>query len=155
MRLTTKGRYAVTAMLDLAVHGDGALVSLSDIAARQGISRLYLEQLFSRLRRDGLVDSSRGPGGGYRLASPVQDITLADIITSVGEGLDNSQCVGNGNCLHGERCLTHEIWHELNLHVYGFLQQRTLADMLASSEVKAVAARQRQASEVVTAPETQ
>ncbi|MCB1666688.1 MAG: Rrf2 family transcriptional regulator, partial [Pseudomonadales bacterium] len=107
MRLSTKGRYAVTAMMDLAIHGEESSVTLADISECQGISLSYLEQLFARLRREGLVEGVRGPGGGYRLAKAAATITVADIINAVGEGVDATRCGGKGDCQGGARCLTH------------------------------------------------
>lgn len=121
MRLTTKGRYAVTAMLDLALHADHGPVSLADIAARQSISLSYLEQLFSRLRRQRLVQSIRGPGGGYQLCRPPAQISVAHIIDAVDESVDATQCRKLGNCARGEQCLTHDLWAELTDHIHQFL----------------------------------
>ena len=104
MRLTTKGRYAVTAMLDLALHSDEGPVSLADISTRQGISLSYLEQLFARLRHFKLVKSVRGPGGGYCLMSSTADISIAQVVDAVSESLDATRCEGKGNCHEGEVC---------------------------------------------------
>lgn len=157
MKLTTKGRYAVTAMLDLAIHGEQAPVCLNEIANRQDISLAYLEQLFTRLRRQGLVDSTRGPGGGYRLARPATDISVAAVITAVGEGVDSTRCNGVRNCQRGERCLTHQLWEDLTAHVQDFLVNISLASLAARRDVLGVARRQREtASEFPlqrTAPE--
>jgi len=109
MRLTTKGRYAVTAMLDLALHQERGPISLSDISKRQGISLSYLEQLFARLRRQGLVVSTRGPGGGYALSRPAGSIAVGDVVTAVDEKVDSTRCGGLSNCHNDERCLTHEL----------------------------------------------
>ena len=114
MRLTTKGRYAVTAMLDLALHEGGGPVSLSDISGRQEISLSYLEQLFARLRRSGLVSSVRGPGGGYRLQRPGAEISVASIIDAVNESYEATACQGKGGCQQGEICLTHTLWNDLS-----------------------------------------
>ena len=128
MRLTTKGRFAVTAMLDLALNrGDGP-VTLAAISERQKISLSYLEQLFGRLRRYGLVESVRGPGGGYCLARPDADITIADVVRAVDEMLDATQCGGLQNCRQAQRCMTHELWSTLNDRIYEFLSSVTLAD---------------------------
>ena len=114
MKLTTKGRYAVTAMLDLALHNEKGPVTLADIADRQGISLSYLEQLFSRLRKQELVNSVRGPGGGYSLASPASELHVAQVISAVDEVVDATRCGGAGNCHNNERCLTHDLWHDLS-----------------------------------------
>ena len=127
MRLSTKGRYSVTAMMDLAIHDQAGPVTLADISQCQGISLSYLEQLFSRLRKAGLVKGVRGPGGAYRLAKPAADISIAEIITAVDESVDVTRCSGEGNCQDGERCLTHELWTELSDRLYQFLDGITLA----------------------------
>ncbi len=128
MRLTTKGRFAVTAMLDLALNrGDGP-VTLAAISERQKISLSYLEQLFGKLRRFGLVESVRGPGGGYCLARPCEQITIADVVRAVDEMLDATQCGGMQNCRKEQRCMTHELWVTLNDKIYEFLSSVTLAD---------------------------
>lgn len=142
MRLTTRGRYAVTAMLDLALHDQGAPVALADIAERQDISLAYLEQLFARLRRAGLVTSVRGPGGGYRLALLEADLSVAAIIAAVEESLDATRCGGSGDCQGGERCLTHELWTDLSRHLDAFLGDVTLATLTARAGIRDVAARQ-------------
>ena len=142
MKLTTKGRYAVTAILDLALHDSQGPVALADIAQRQDISLTYLEQLFNKMRRHELVESARGPGGGYRLAKELNDITIAKIIYAVDEPIDVTRCGGKQNCQADERCLTHDLWMELNLHVSEFLNGVTLADMVQRNNVKQVAARQ-------------
>jgi Rrf2 family iron-sulfur cluster assembly transcriptional regulator len=110
MRLTTKGRYAVTAMLDLALHGAAGPVTLADISSRQGISQSYLEQLFGKLKRARLVRSLRGPGGGYALARLPTSINVSEIIASVGEGIDATRCGGAGDCQEGLVCITHDLW---------------------------------------------
>ncbi|MDX1444107.1 MAG: Rrf2 family transcriptional regulator [Gammaproteobacteria bacterium] len=142
MKLTTKGRYAVTAMLDLAIHGEEGTVSLGDIAARQDISLAYLEQLFTRLRRQGLVTSTRGPGGGYRLGALASDISIAAVVNAVDECLDSTRCSGGRDCQKGERCLTHQLWEDLNAHIREFLEGVSLADLAARRDVQTVAARQ-------------
>ena len=114
MRLTTKGRFAVTAMLDLALHGASGPVTLSGISERQKISLSYLEQLFGKLRRRALVESVRGPGGGYHLARDAAQVTVADIIRAVEEPLDSTQCGGRENCHDSHRCMTHDLWEELS-----------------------------------------
>ncbi len=136
MRLSTKGRYAVTAMIDLALHQNQRLVSLAEIAEVQDISLSYLEQLFSRLRKYEIVEGVRGPGGGYRLARDPDDISIADIVNAVDEKLDAMRCEGHGTCQSGRKCLAHELWNELSQRIYGFLHETTLADVIASHEVK-------------------
>ena len=128
MRLTTKGRFAVTAMIDLALNSGEGPVTLAAISERQKISLSYLEQLFGKLRRYGLVESVRGPGGGYCLARPDADITLADVVRAVDEMLDATQCGGLQNCRQAQRCMTHELWSTLNDRIYEFLSSVTLAD---------------------------
>ncbi len=137
MRLTTKGRFAVTAMLDLAMHGSQGPVTLSGISERQKISLSYLEQLFGKLRRRELVESVRGPGGGY-LAREANKVTVADIIGAVEETLDSTQCGGRENCHDNHRCMTHELWEELNTTVYGFLSGVTLAQLVDKQRTKPV-----------------
>ena len=128
MRLTTKGRFAVTAMIDLALNSGDGPVTLAAISEWQKISLSYLEQLFGRLRRYGLVESVRGPGGGYCLARPDADITIADVVRAVDEMLDATQCGGLQNCRQAQRCMTHELWSTLNDRIYEFLSSVTLAD---------------------------
>jgi Rrf2 family iron-sulfur cluster assembly transcriptional regulator len=134
MRLSTKGRYAVMAMTDLARHGADRAVSLAEIAARQEISLSYLEQLFARMRRGGLVKSVRGPGGGYRLARPAAETSVAEIVVAVDEPLRATRCAGVGStrgCMaSGERCLTHHLWEELGEQIHMFLAGVSLADVL-------------------------
>lgn len=130
MKLTSKGRYAVTAMLDLALHVHEGPVTLAGISERQGISLSYLEQLFTRLRKFGLVSSTRGPGGGYSLSRPTGDIAIAEVITAVDESVDATRCGGRGDCQDGKRCLTHELWAELSEQIYSFLSDITLADLV-------------------------
>ena len=142
MRLTTKGRYAVTAMLDLALHGETRPVNLADIAERQDISQSYLEQLFGKLKRAGLVDSVRGPGGGYRLAKAPEVINVSVIIAAVGEGLDATRCGGSGDCQAGHMCLTHELWVDLSQQMDLFLSRITLASLVERGDVMSVARRQ-------------
>ncbi|OIR02862.1 HTH-type transcriptional regulator IscR [mine drainage metagenome] len=139
MRLTTKGRFAVTAMLDLAMHeaAESASikpVTLAGISERQGISLSYLEQLFSRLRRQGLVSSVRGPGGGYMLAKSHADISVAEIISAVDENIDATQCGGHENCRDEGRCMTHDLWSTLNSKILDYLAGVSLADMVASQK---------------------
>ncbi len=143
MKLTTKGRYAVTAMLDLALHNADQPVSLAEISERQDISLSYLEQLFSKLRRAGLVVSMRGPGGGYQLSNAPENIVIADIITAVDEHVDATRCGGLGDCQNNKRCLTHDLWSELSKQIRLFLSDITLADMTARTEVRETAQRQR------------
>ncbi len=131
MKLTTRGRYAVTAMFDLALHGQVYPVSLSEISDRQGISLSYLEQLFAKLRRQGLVASTRGPGGGYTLAKPMNVISIADVICAVGECVDVTSCGGLQNCSGDSPCLTHNLWARLTDQINSFLQGITLADLIA------------------------
>jgi Rrf2 family iron-sulfur cluster assembly transcriptional regulator len=142
MRLTTKGRYAVTAMLDLSLHHDDGPITLADIAERQGISLSYLEQLFSRMRKRELVFSVRGPGGGYSLARPTNEITIAEIITAVDESVDTTRCHGAHNCQNNELCLTHDLWEDLSARIYDYLDQVTLEDMMNRRIVQRVAERQ-------------
>ncbi len=142
MKLTTKGRYAVTAMLDLALHYEQGAVTLSDIAGRQGISLSYLEQLFARLRRSGLVESVRGPGGGYNLATAPGEISVAEIIIAINENIDATRCGGDKNCDGEERCLTHYLWEGLSERIHEFLSGITLADLVDRPTVQEVARRQ-------------
>ncbi len=137
MRLTTKGRFAVTAMLDLAINEakdapETKPVTLAGISERQDISLSYLEQLFSRLRRQGLVKSMRGPGGGYNLAKNQTEISIAEIINAVDEQIDATQCGGHENCRDEGRCMTHDLWSTLNTKILEYLAGITLADMVAS-----------------------
>jgi Rrf2 family iron-sulfur cluster assembly transcriptional regulator len=138
MRLTTKGRFAVTAMLDLALHSTKGPVTLSGISARQRISLSYLEQLFGKLRRRSLVESVRGPGGGYHLARDASLVTVADIINAVEESIDSTQCGGKENCHDNHRCMTHDLWEELNATVLGFLSQVSLAQLVEKQRTKPV-----------------
>jgi len=142
MRLTTKGRYAVTAMLDLALHGADGPVTLADISSRQGISQSYLEQLFGKLKRARLVISLRGPGGGYALAREPEEISVSAIVSSVGEGIDATRCGGAGDCQDGLICLTHELWSDLSHRIDEFLSANTLASLVARGQVKLVSDRQ-------------
>lgn len=131
MKLTTKGRYAVTAMLDLALHSDRGPVPLAAISERQEISLSYLEQLFSRLRKNGLVVSTRGPGGGYRVARSLDQVVVSEIIGAVNESVDATQCSGAENCHSHGRCLTHDLWEDLSSQIEEFLSGVSLADMIA------------------------
>jgi Rrf2 family transcriptional regulator, iron-sulfur cluster assembly transcription factor len=139
MRLTTKGRFAVTAMVDLALRQNRGPVTLAAISERQHISLSYLEQLFGKLRRAKLVSSVRGPGGGYNLAQGPQAITVADIVTAVDEPLDATQCGGRENCQDEKRCMTHDLWATLNEKMYDYLSSVTLADLVAHQAGKPVA----------------
>jgi Rrf2 family iron-sulfur cluster assembly transcriptional regulator len=131
MRLTTKGRFAVTAMIDLGLRQSGGPVTLAAISQRQQISLSYLEQLFGKLRRNELVESTRGPGGGYTLARKASDITVAEIIVSVDEPMDATQCGGKENCMgEGSRCMTHDLWAALNLRMVEFLSSVTLQKLV-------------------------
>ena len=138
MRLTTKGRFAVTAMLDLAMHGQAGPVTLAGISERQKISLSYLEQLFGKLRRRELVESVRGPGGGYHLARAAALVTVADIVRAVEEPLDSTQCGGRENCHDHQRCMTHELWEELNSTVSGFLSGIRLSDLVDKQRTKKI-----------------
>jgi Rrf2 family iron-sulfur cluster assembly transcriptional regulator len=142
VRLTTKGRYAVTAMLDLAFHSQTKPVTLTDIAARQTISLSYLEQLFARLRRAGMVKGVRGPGGGYKLCRKTSDINIAEIIAAVNEPLDSTKCGGEANCQKDQACLTHDLWMGLSEQIRGYLKGISLADLLERNQVQEVAMRQ-------------
>lgn len=149
MKLTTKGRYAVTAMLDISLHGKEKPVSLAEISERQDISLSYLEQLFSKLRRQGLVTSMRGPGGGYRLSREPADIAMSQIIMAVDENVDLSKCAGKGNCTKEGHCLTHDLWMDLSTRIQSFLDDISLEGMMSRAEVIEVAARQRKKKEKV------
>lgn len=142
MRLTTKGRYAVTAMLDLALNQHLGPISLSDISQRQDISLSYLEQLFSKLRRRELVTSVRGPGGGYRLGRPGADISVAEVVDAVSESLDATRCQGKTGCQQGEVCLTHHLWQDLSAQIHDFLNDISLADLVARRDIQSVSQRQ-------------
>lgn len=137
MRLTTKGRFAVTAMIDLALRCADGPVTLAGIADRQRISLSYLEQLFGKLRRRELVSSVRGPGGGYCLAKPLEGVSVADIIHAVDESLDATNCGGKGNCAEDQRpCMTHELWTSLNEKMFDYLSSVTLAELVAQQREK-------------------
>lgn len=133
MRLTTKGRYAVTAILDLALNSQIKPVTLTEIAARQTISLSYLEQLFARLRKAGIVQGVRGPGGGYQLSKLPQDINVAFVIEAVNEPIDSTKCGGEANCQHDSVCLTHDLWVGLSEHIREYLSKITLADLLSKN----------------------
>ena len=134
MRLTTKGRFAVTAMVDLAMNQDEHPVTLAEISERQKISLSYLEQLFGKLRRRKLVSSVRGPGGGYRLAQDALQISVADIILAVDETLDSTQCGGRENCRDERKCITHDLWANLNEHIFAYLGAVTLKQLVAAQD---------------------
>ena len=153
MRLTTKGRYAVTAMLDLALHAESGPISLADISGRQDISLSYLEQLFAKLRRKELVSSVRGPGGGYRLSREHDTIFVAQIIDAVNESVDATGCGGTTDCQHGEVCLTHHLWCGLSEQIHQFLSQISLANLVAREEVQYISARQEKRSAYLVAKE--
>ncbi|MDO8436723.1 MAG: Fe-S cluster assembly transcriptional regulator IscR [Nitrosomonadaceae bacterium] len=139
MRLTTKGRFAVTAMIDLALHGGHGPVTLAGISERQKISLSYLEQLFGKLRRNKLVASVRGPGGGYHLARAMNEVSVADIILAVDEPIDATQCKGKENCHNDQRCMTHDLWTSLNAKIRDYLALVTLEQLVTSPKVKNVA----------------
>jgi Rrf2 family iron-sulfur cluster assembly transcriptional regulator len=134
MRLTTKGRFAVTAMIDVAMHNSGGPVTLAGVSDRQKISLSYLEQLFGKLRRHGLVESVRGPGGGYNLARPANSVSVADIIIAVDEPIDATQCGGKENCQDDKRCMTHELWANLNTHIFSFLRSVSLEQLVRAQD---------------------
>ena len=136
MRLTTKGRFAVTAMLDLAMHHGHGPVTLAAISKREGISLSYLEQLFGKLRRHTLVDSVRGPGGGYTIARDLEKMSVADIIVAVDEPLDATQCGGKENCHDEKRCMTHDLWAKLNDKMYEYLESVKLSDLVAQQKAR-------------------
>jgi Rrf2 family transcriptional regulator, iron-sulfur cluster assembly transcription factor len=142
MKLTTKGRYAVTAMLDLALHQGKGTITLADISSRQEISLSYLEQLFAKLRKSGLVSSARGPGGGYKLSRDSADIVVAEVISAVDETVDATRCQRKANCQKDERCLTHELWCDLSDQIFGFLSSISLGELVEKRTVLEVASRQ-------------
>ncbi|MCU7803741.1 MAG: Fe-S cluster assembly transcriptional regulator IscR [Candidatus Thiodiazotropha sp. (ex Lucinoma annulata)] len=142
MKLTTKGRYAVTAMLDLSLHYGEGPITLADIAQRQGISLSYLEQLFSRLRKKSLVASVRGPGGGYSLGKSAEEIFVGEVISAVDENIDTTRCNGAHNCQNNERCLTHDLWSDLSNQIYSYLNKISLQDLMDRKAVREVADRQ-------------
>ncbi|MBA4503502.1 Fe-S cluster assembly transcriptional regulator IscR [Marinobacterium marinum] len=155
MRLTTKGRYAVTAMLDLALHDGKGPISLADISERQGISLSYLEQLFAKLRRNELVRSVRGPGGGYQLKREQASIKVAEVIDAVNESVDATGCQHSGNCQGGEVCLTHHLWCDLSEQIHSFLSSISLADLVERRDVQEVAGRQQRQVEQLIASSTE
>lgn len=150
MRLTTKGRYAVTAMLDLALHKDQGPVSLAHISQRQVISLSYLEQLFAKLRKSSLVSSVRGPGGGYELQRNSGLIYIAEIVDAVNESVDTTKCNGAGDCQDGETCLTHHLWQDLSKQIHDFLESISLADLVAKREIKEISENQDRRQLLVT-----
>ncbi|WP_021029198.1 Fe-S cluster assembly transcriptional regulator IscR [Litchfieldella anticariensis] len=150
MRLTTKGRYAVTAMLDLALNAGEGPICLADISRRQEISLSYLEQLFARLRRAQLVKSVRGPGGGYLLAQAPAAISVARVIDAVNESVDATRCQGLSDCQQGDVCLTHHLWCDLSREIHGFLDGITLGELVQRHEVRAIAERQRRRTDETT-----
>ena len=142
MRLTTKGRYAVTAMLDLALHKSEGPIGLAGISQRQAISLSYLEQLFAKLRKSSLVISVRGPGGGYELERGADAIYIAQIVDAVNESVDTTKCQGKGDCQNGETCLTHSLWEDLSEQIHTFLEGISLADLVAKNEVQRISENQ-------------
>ena len=142
MKLSTKGRYAVTAMLDLALHSVTGPIKLSDISGRQDLSLSYLEQLFSRLRRNGLVNSTRGPGGGYQLARPPEDVQGAEVILAVDEPIDATGCGGKRSCQQGNVCLAHDLWLDLSDAIFSYLNGITLAEVISRKNIREIAYRQ-------------
>lgn len=136
MRLTTKGRFAVTAMVHLALRDGAGPVTLAEISSRQKISLSYLEQLFGKLRRHALVDSVRGPGGGYRLARDMARISVAEIILAVDEPIDATQCAGKENCRDEQKCLTHDLWATLNERIFDYLESVNLRQLMESQKAK-------------------
>ncbi|OOF37275.1 Fe-S cluster assembly transcriptional regulator IscR [Rodentibacter heidelbergensis] len=137
MKLTSKGRYAVTAVLDIALNAESGPISLADISERQNISLSYLEQLFAKLRRGGLVKSVRGPGGGYQLGLPSEQISVGMIISAVNENIHVTKCLGGGNCQNGSKCLTHTLWEELSYRIESFLNEITLAELMNKHNAEA------------------
>jgi len=137
MRLTTKGRFAVTAMIDLAMQGGSEPVTLAEISERQRISLSYLEQLFGKLRRRALVSSVRGPGGGYQLARKAEQLSVAEIIRAVDEPIDATQCGGRENCHDDRKCLTHDLWASLNERIFDYLNSVSLAQLVAKAQAQA------------------
>ena len=142
MKLTSKGRYAVTAMLDVSLHTDTGPVPLTDISERQGISLSYLEQLFAKLRKQDLVNSVRGPGGGYFLSRDAKSISVREVIAAVDESVDATKCQGKGNCQNGTKCLTHHLWTDLSEQIESFLSEISLGELVERNNVQDVAKRQ-------------
>ncbi|MCL1048328.1 Fe-S cluster assembly transcriptional regulator IscR [Shewanella abyssi] len=142
MKLTSKGRYAVTAMLDVAMHSTDGPVPLADISERQGISLSYLEQLFAKLRKNGLVSSVRGPGGGYRLGTDASEISVGMVVRAVDESVDATRCQGKGNCQSGTQCLTHSLWGDLSSQISDFLNGISLAGLMQKRDVQFISVKQ-------------
>jgi len=142
MKLSTKGRYAMVALADIALQSGETLVTLGDISKRQNISLPYLEQLFAKLRKHNLVNSVRGPGGGYQLERDPSQIFVAEIVDSVDENVDATKCSGRADCQHGEMCLSHQLWSDLSSEIHHFLAGIDLATIIAKRDVKQIAARQ-------------
>lgn len=142
MKLSTKGRYAVTAMLDLAINNGKGPITLAEVSTRQDISLSYLEQLFSKLRKADLVDSIRGPGGGYELKREATEITIADVVLAVNEPLTATRCNGKGGCHDGDLCLSHQLWAELSDHIHQFLSGISLEQVIQRRFVKKIVDRQ-------------
>ncbi len=140
MKLTTKSRYAVTAMLDIASHNTGSPISLTEISHRQNISLSYLEQLFSRLKKSGLVDSIKGPGGGYMLSKDANEIVISEVIQAVDEDLETTACNGKSNCHNNHQCISHNLWQDLGTEINNFLSDITLKQVIAknNSDVKEI-----------------
>ncbi len=157
MRLTTRGRYAVTALLDLAIQQNqyDSAISLSDIATRQSISISYLEQLFSKLRKKGIVNSTRGAAGGYKIAKPLDKVDVMSIITAVDESVNVTKCEGKGDCHDGAVCLTHDLWYDLSNHIEAYLKKITLLQLLDMDSVHAVNERQINTVELLTENDAQ
>ncbi|MGI9327247.1 MAG: Rrf2 family transcriptional regulator [Pseudomonadales bacterium] len=142
MRLTTKGRYAVTAMLDIALHQEAGAISVVDIAARQDISSSYLEQIFSRLKAAELLHSRRGPGGGYEIARSLAQISVSDIVIAVGDGVDATRCHGAADCQDGVQCLTHDLWSDLSGEIDSYLRSVSLQALVDRKQIRFIAERQ-------------
>lgn len=142
MKLTTKGKYAVTALLDMAVYGQSGPTTVHSIAQRQGISAIYLERLTGLMRSKGLLRSIKGPGGGYELTRLTTEITVADIIQAIEESVDVTTCKGLENCHNGDSCLTHSLWEELNTRIMEYLQSVTLNDLVQRSKIRSTIDRQ-------------
>lgn len=142
MRLTTKGRYAVTAMLDIALHRDEGAVSVMEIALRQDISSSYLEQIFARLKAAGLLESRRGPGGGYEITRPLSQISVSEIVVAVGDGVDATRCHGAADCQDGAQCLTHDLWSDLSAEIDQYLRRVSLESLVERRQIRFVAERQ-------------
>ena len=140
MKLTTKSRYAVTAMLDIASHNTGSPISLPEISHRQNISLSYLEQLFSRLKKSGLVDSIKGPGGGYMLSKDANEIVISEVIQAVDEDLETTACNGKSNCHNNHQCISHNLWQDLGTEINNFLSDITLKQVIAknNSDIKEI-----------------